>query len=219
MTDFKEFYAQWKDAIRVTTSPDLTRGMYFTTERDEEGFDLLSNFIANHGEDWAVLVAAEFESRSALAGRLDADALAKFRMIFDRHMLNLSKAEFGEDYHMSSDERALFLIAQKVPPVRICSALSAAKNATIDMVIAKANGHAGAEETALISAMTTLFMIELNHIMRVYIYYAEQVPESKRIFEVVMPRDATVDFNYAPPTSNGQMSYPDKSRYGMVDLF
>lgn len=219
MSSFNEFYAQWKDLVGVTTSAELTKGMYFVDDRDHDGFDILPEFVKEHGEEWAVLIAAKFEKRSALAGRLDKMELAKFRMIFDRHLLNLSKAMFDEEYHKSSDERALFLIHQKVPPVRICSALTSMKNASIDMVIGKADGHFDHKELSLVSAMSTLFMIELNHIMRVYVYFAKQQEEQQKFFEVVMQRDHDVDYNYAPPTTNGQMSYPDKSKYGMVDLF
>lgn len=219
MTAFKEFYAHWKDVIRVTTSADLTRGLYFTDDRDEDGFDILPDFFREYGEEWAVLVATKFEARSALAGRLDRMGLAKFRMIFDRHLLNLSKATFDESYHKSSDERALFLIYEKVPPVRICSALNSAKNASIDMIISKADGRFAHEQLALISAMTSLFMIELNHIMRAYVYFTKHNRRADDVFKVTMVCDDQFQFDYAPPTSNGQMSFPDKAKFGMVDLF
>lgn len=219
MATFNEFYADWKDAIRVTTSADLTRGLYFQDERDEEGFDILPDFFKEYGEEWAVLVATKFEGRSSLAGRLDKMGLAKFRMIFDRHLLNLSKTKFDEEYLRSSDERALFLIHEKIPPVRVSSALNAAKNASLDFIISKSDGQFGAKELALLSAVSTLFMIEMNHILRVYVYYAQKNAKTTDMFKVVMRGDDSCQFDYAPPTTNGQMSYPDKSRYGMVDLF
>jgi|GEM_PF-3102116 len=219
MATFNEFYGQWKDVIRLTTSADLTRGLYFVDDRDHDGFDILPDFFKEYGEEWAVLVATKFETRSSLAGRLDKMGLAKFRMIFDRHLLNLSKTKFDEEYHKSSDERALFLIHEKIPPVRVSSALNAAKNASIDMIVAKSEGRFAHTELALTSAITTLFMIEMNHIFRAYVYFAQLNSKSEDVFNVVMKGDNKFQFDYAPPTTNGQMSYPDKSKYGMVDLF
>ncbi len=219
MATFNEFYGQWKDVIRVTTSADLTRGLYFQDDRDDEGFDILPDFFKEYGEEWAILVASKFEARSSLAGRLDKMGLAKFRMIFDRHLLNLSKTKFDEEYLRSSDERALFLIHEKVPPVRVSSALNSARNASFDFILLKSEGIFSGKEKALFSAISTLFMIEMNHIMRVYVYYAQQNSKAADIFKVVMRGDDACQFDYAPPTTNGQMSYPDKSKYGMVDLF
>lgn len=219
MVNFREFYATWHERVRAVSSPELARELYFFENRDEVGFDLLPDFVKKQGEEWAVTVASVFEKRSSLAGRLDALDMAKFRMVFDRHMVNLSKAEFDEEYHSSSDERALFLIHTKIPPVRVCSALTAAKNATIDMIVDDANGTPNKQEIALISALSTIFMIEINHIMRVYVYYAKYNPEKQKIFEVTMDGDDEAHLDYAPPSSNSQMSYPDKTKYGLLEMF
>ncbi len=216
---FKEFYEQWKDTIRVTTSADVTWRMYARESRDLAGFDALNSFIEEHGEEWAVMVAGIFERRSALAGRLDRMALAKFRMVFDRHMLNLSRAEFDEAYLTSSDERALFLIFNRVPPVRVSSALTAAKNATIDMVTQKSCSISGDDQIGVISAFSTMFMIELNHIMRAYVYFAHNNRRAGELFDVVRSGDDDVRYDYTPPTVNGQMSMPDKSKVGVLELF
>lgn len=219
MPKFHEFYATWRERVRLTTTPELTSAIYFQDARDEEGFDALADFVADHGEDWAVLVAEVFEKRSALAGRLDRMALAKFRMIFDRHMLNLSYANFDAAYHQSSDERALFLIHAKVPPVRVSAGLNAARNASIDMITTRMSGKPRAHVLHVISAMSTLFMVELNHILRVYIYYAKHNSDRRSIFEVVMLGDDDAKFDYAPPTRNGQMSLASASKLGLVELF
>jgi len=219
VSEFKDFYRQWKGAIRVTSSVEFTRSIYFEEERDRIGFDVLPKFMEEHGVEWAVLVAAIFERRSALAGRLDQFALAKFRMVFDRHMLNLSKAEFDDAYHASSDERALFLIHQKVPPVRICSALAAAKNASLDMIVENAKNGVGEAEIALMGALSTLFMMELNHVMRVYVYFARADRRDEALFDVIRQGDNGVRFDYKPPTENGQMSFPEVEKTGMMELF
>lgn len=216
---FKEFYEQWKDTIRVTTSADVTWRMYAREGRDLTGFDALNQFIAEHGEEWAVMVAGIFERRSALAGRLDTMELAKFRMVFDRHMLNLSRAEFDEAYLLSSDERALFLIHQRVPPVRVSSALTAAKNATIDMVTQKASDKDLSKQIGVISAFSTMFMIELNHIMRAYVYFANANRRSGALFDVVRSGDDELRYDYTPPMTNAQMSMPDKKAVGVLELF
>lgn len=219
MSDFRVFYEQWKDVIRVTTSAEVTKGMYFAEARDTSGFGALPDFIEKYGEEWAVLTAGIFEVRSALAGRLDSLIMAKFRMVYDRHLLNLSRARFDEEYLSSSDERALFLIHQKVPPVRVCSALTACKNATIDMVLEKSGSKIGMDEVGLISAFSSLYMIEINHVMRVYVYFAQNNRRKENIFEVIRTGDDQVRFDYSKPETNGQMSYPDKSKFGMLEMF
>ncbi len=203
----------------MSTSPELTRDLYFTTDRDRLGFDILPSYIEEQGVDWSVAVAKEFELGSALASRLDPIELAKFRMIFDRHMVTLSKAKFDEDYHRSSDERALFLIFHKVPPVRIFSAMSRVKNVTFDFLHQGIDGGMTKRETAILSALSTLFFIELNHMMRVYIYFERRAVDPLFSFDVILPGDDMPKPGYEPPITNSQMSYPDKSRYGMVDLF
>lgn len=219
MVDFRHFYKEWKDLIRVRTSAELTRNMYFAESRDQFGFDSLPAFIERHGVDWAVLTAGIFELRSALAGRLDSYTMAKFRMIYDRHLLNLSKADFCDEYHSSSDERALFLIHQQVPPVRVCSALTACKNASIDMVLEKSGADFGPDVIGLVSAFSSLYMIEINHVMRAYVYYAQNCSSQDPIFDVVRNGDDEARFDYALPDTNGQMSYPDKSKVGMLEMF
>jgi len=216
---FREFYATWHGRVQAVSNPELARDLYFLEQRDKTGFDLLPDFIKERGEEWAVLVASVFEKRSSLAGRLDSLDMAKFRMVFDRHMVNLSKAAFDDDYHSSSDERALFLIHTKIPPVRVCSALTAAKNETIDMIVNGSDGPLNENEIALISALSTIFMIEINHIMRVYVYYAKYNPEKQKIFEVTMDGDDAAQLDYEPPSSNSQMSYPDKSKFGLMEMF
>lgn len=216
---FNEFYAEWKDTIRVTTSAELTRDLYFMTERDRRGFDILPDYIAEQGVKWSVAVAQEFEVSSALAARLEPMELAKFRMIFDRHIVNLSRARFDEEYHGSSDERALFLIYKRVPPVRICSAMARVKNVTFDLLTDHVSGELHEREVSILSALSTLFFIEINHIMRAYVYFERFNPMQAHKFQVSMAGDDEVRLDYEAPTTNGQMSYPDKTRYGMVELF
>ena len=216
---FNEFYAEWKDVIKVTTSPALTRDLYFVSDRDWQGFDILPGYIESQGVDWSIAVAGAFETSSALAARLDGIELAKFRMIFDRHIVNLSKAKFDEDYHKSSDERALFLVYHRVPPVRICSAMARVKNVTFDFVASHLEGEFAGKELDILSALSTMFFVELNHIMRVYIYFERFNPMQESKFQVVMAGDDEVRLDYEAPTTNGQMSYPDKSKFGQVELF
>ena len=216
---FNEFFGEWKDKVCVSTSPELTRELYFNSERDRLGFDVLPSYIKEQGVDWSVAVAKEFELGSALASRLDPIEVAKFRMIFDRHMVTLSKARFDEEYHRSSDERSLFLIFHKVPPVRIFSAMSRVKNVTFDFLHQGTEAGLGEREISILSALSTLFLIELNHIMRVYIYFERRSEDPLFSFDVILPGDEEPKEGYHPPVTNSQMSYPDKSRYGMVDLF
>ena len=213
-TSFSAFHAKWRDAVRVTTSPELTRELYFATERDLAGFDTLPLFFDACGEEWAVKIAKEFEVASSLASRLDAIERAKFRMIFERHVVRLTQAAFDADYHDSSDERALFLIHARVPPVRVCSAMARAKNATLDMIAEQTPVDMG-----LVSALTTLFLIELNHILRVYIYFERANGSKDSEFTVVMNGDGGVPQDYDAPKQNMQMSMPEKSENGGVDLF
>jgi len=219
VTTFNEFFAKWKDRVCVTTSPELTRDLYFNTKRDSVGFDILPTYIEEQGVDWSVEVAKEFELGSALASRLEGIDLAKFRMIFDRHMVVLSKAKFDEEYHKSSDERALFLIYHRVPPVRIFAAMSGVKNVTFDLLHKNCAEGLNERDLALLSALSTLFLIELNHIMRVYIYFERQAEDPFFSFDVILPGDEAPRADYEPPVTNSQMSYPDKSRYGLMEMF
>jgi len=219
LSSFNEFFAEWKDRVAVVTSADLTRDLYFSTERDELGFDILPDYIGQQGVEWSVAVAGEFELGAALASRLDCLDITKFRMIFDRHMVNLSKAQFDEDYLRSSDERALFLIFHKVAPVQIFSAMSRIKNVTFDLLHESCEDGLGERELSILSALSTLFFIELNHIMRVYVYFERYRDGNTSFFDVIKPGQNTPRDGYCLPTTNGQMSYPDKSKYGMMELF
>ena len=211
---FSAFHVKWKNAVRVQTSPEHTRQLYFATERDRAGFELLPDFFERRGEDWSVRVTKEFEIGSALASRLDAMERAKFRMIFERHLVRVTKALFDAEYHESSDERALFLVFARVPPVRVCSAMARAKNVTLDML-----AEEGEVKVDLVSALTTIFLIELNHILRVYIYFERANGAEHAGFEVVKECDDVIPFDYDAPQQNLQMSLPDKPKGGGVDLF
>jgi len=163
--------------------------------------------------------AREFELGSALAARLSGIDLAKFRMIFDRHMVLLSQAKFDDEYHKSSDERALFLIYHRVPPVRIFAAMSSVKNVTFDLLLKNRPEGLSKRDLAILSALSTLFLIELNHIMRVYIYFERQAEDPFFCFDVILPGDEAPRGDYEPPETNSQMSYPDKSKFGLMELF
>ena len=219
MGSFNAFFGEWKDRVQVATSVELTRELYFSTERDSFGFDILPEYIAERGVEWSVKVAGEFEVASALAAQLNSMDLAKFRMIFDRHMVNLSRVNFDEDYHRSSDERALFLIYNEVAPVRIFSAMSRVKNVTFDLLHANCETGLGERELAILSALSTLFFIELNHIMRVYIYFERFNAGQQAFFDVVRPGLDRPRPEYELPSTNGQMSYPDKTKYGFMEIF
>lgn len=219
MDKFGEFYKKWQDAIGVVNDHDTLRAFYFQTDRDEDGFDLLPDFFRAHREEWAVMVAAQFEKSSGLAAKLDGVGLSKFRMITDRHMVNLTKGLFDTSYYKSSDERSLFLIYHEIAPVQICSSLTRAKNASIDMVIAKSGGKFGYQELALISAISTLFVIELHNIMRAYLYFDRANPEKLERFKLGSPETVMPIEGYVAQTSNCQMTMPDKAKTGSIELF
>lgn len=219
VTVFSEFCEAWRPLIRVKSGTELGQDLYFQTERDRKGFDLLPDFFHEHGEEWAVTVARIFEQGSALASRLEPPMLAKFRMIQDRHLVNLAKATFDDDYHRTSDERALFLIYHKVPPVRISSALSRAKNASFDLLFRYQQPRNDAQEVAMMSAMSTMFMAEVHHALRAFVYFERFNSDAAAHFQVVRPCDGSAPQDYSAPTRNPQMSMPDKTKHGSIELF
>lgn len=218
VSEFSKFYEMWRDLVRVQKGSRHARDLYFHTDRDSEGYELLPDFFAARGEEWAVSVTRIFEQGSSLAARLDGPDLAKFRMIQDRHMVNLSKSLFDDDYHRTSDERALFFIFHKVPPVRVCSAMSRAKNSAFDLVYSY-SADTGVPSHRLLSAMSTSFMAEVHHTLRAYVYFERFNSDAERHFEVVKAGDDGSKDDYSVPTRNRQMSFPDKKRHGTVELF
>lgn len=218
-TGFSSFHAAWRDLIRVKTSAEHTRDLYFQTDRDARGFDLLPDFFACHGEEWAVTVTTLFEQGSALANRLDGAALEKFRMIQDRHLINVMKADFGDAYHSTCDERSLFLIHAQVPPVRVSSAFARAKNAAFDLLVQYQDDANRDSDLAVMSAMSTIFILETHHTLRAYVYFERYNSDAEAHFEVVRAADSQARDDYTAPTANKQMSMPDKSRHGTVEMF
>jgi len=219
VTNFGEFYQEWRGKVAVVSAPETVRGLYFQDSRDDDGFDLLPEFFNKYGEEWAVTVAGIIEQRSGLASSLDEMGLAKLRMIVDRHLLNVTKTLFDESYHKSSDERSLFLVYHKISPAGICSAMARAKNATFDMIITKADGNFGNSELALISAFSTLFTIEINQIMRAYIYFEQANKTKEASFEPLHCAISAPTATYEAPKVNGQMSLPKKTKFGAVEMF
>ena len=218
MKDFSKFHDMWGQLVRVQQGAKLGQELYFQTGRDREGFELLPDFFHHRGEEWAVSVTRVFEKGSTLSARLDATAIAKFRMIQDRHLVNLTRGLFDEDYHRTSDERALFLIFHKVPPVRVCSAMTRAKNAAFDILYHYAM-ETGVPSHRLLSAMSTCFMMEVHHTLRAYVYFERFNSDAEAHFEVVKQGDDATQADYSAPTRNRQMSLPDKRRHGSVELF
>ena len=216
--NFNAFYVHYKDRVCLTTDPEQVRSLYFTSERDKLGFDRLPEFFDAWGVEWSVSFATTFEATSGLRARLDPLQMASFRMIFDRHMVNLSKALFDEQYVNSSDERALFLIYNKIAPVRVCSAMAKVKSMTFDYVNNLAGGDLKNEDFEVLNALSTLFYIELNHIMRVYIYFAGTISDQMR-YDVIRDGDDSIPKHYAPPTTNSQMAYPNNPEAGGIELF
>ena len=215
---FNEFFGQHKDEVRLTTSPEQVRALYFSSERDALGFDRLPEFFKDWGVEWSVSFAKTFEAASGLRSRLEPLELATFRMIFDRHMVNLSQASFDQQYVDSSDERALFLIYHRIAPVRVCTAMAKVKSMTFDYVHNLAGGALKGDDFETLNALSTLFYIELNHIMRVYIYFNGARGGPTR-FEVVCEGDDEIPTDYAPPTTNSQMAYPNNPEAGGIELF
>lgn len=215
---FRNFHAEWKGRVAGEQHSLRTRDFYLETPRDLSGFDILPDFIANHGEEWAVEYAAIFEREASIAARVDLDELLRFRMIFDRHLANLSSAQFDASFIASSDERSLFLIYHRIPPIRAVGALNKAKNASMDLVIGHAEGQFGHREMALISALSTLYMIEANHIMRVYMLFERLITPVDRRYRF-SDIDGVLPVDYQPPTRNAQLSLPDKDDQGSVELF
>lgn len=216
--DFSNFYEMWRKLVRAQQGAKYGQDVYFQTGRDREGFELLPDFYAVKGEDWAVAVTREFEKGSSLSARLDTAGIAKFRMIQDRHLVNLTRGLFDDDYYTTSDERALFLIYNKVPPLRVSAALSKAKNASLDILHLYAM-ETGVPSHRLLSAMSTSFMIELHHTMRAYVYFERHNSDAEAHFEVVKQGDDGAHTDYSAPTRNRQMTMPDKRRHGSVELF
>jgi len=218
VTDFRNFYDTWRALVRVQNGAQLGADLYFQTDRDRIGFEEMPDFFATCAEEWAVSVTQVFETGASLAARLDSAELAKFRMIQDRHLINLMKMRFDEEYHCSSDERALFLIFHKVPPVRFCSAMARAKNRSLDILSDYMSRNA---QTAphLICAMTTAFMLELHHTLRAFIYFERFNSDAERHFEVAKDGDEITNSDYSAPTRNRQMTLPDKGKHGSVELF
>ena len=216
---FSNFYAVWKDKLSGHKISRKTRSVYLETARDRSGFDILPDFIARHGEQWAVDYATCFESTSGIAARADQLELTKFRMVFDRHIANLVRGTFDDDYITTSDERTLFLLYHRVPPLRICAALNKSKNSTLDFIIAHADGEFAHQQMALFSAMSTLFMIETNHIMRGYVLFDRVTApvESRYQYDDNLPNDLPDGYN--PPTRNAQLTLPDAAVQGSIEMF
>jgi len=193
--------------------------LYFSDDKDELGFAFLPDFFDEWGVDWSVSFAATFESASGIAARLDRFELATFRMIFDRHMVNLVKCSFDEEYHNSSDERSLYLIYKKIPPVRVCSAISKVKSMTFEYVLDLGGKEMSKRHFTILNALSTLFYIELNHIMRAYIYFERAQAGNDSRFAVYMTGDDQLPADYELPVTNSQMAFPKKVEFGDIELF
>ena len=218
MKDFSQFYNIWRPLVQVRNGAAHGRALYFQEPDDHTGFDQLESFFDECGEDWAVTLTSIFEEGSTLASRLDATGISKFRMIQDRHLVNFVKMAFDDDYHHTSDERALFLIFSKVPPVRFCSAMARAKNATLGSVDQYC-ARTGASPMPMYRAISSAFMIELNHTLRAYVYFERFNSDAAAHFEVAKSGDESKAVDYSAPTRNRQMTLPDKSHHGSVELF
>ncbi len=218
MQGFSHFFNLWRSLVQVRNGASYGKNLYFQEDRDQVGFALMPDFFAECGEEWAVEVTGVFETGSSLAARLDAQDISKFRMIQDRHLVNLAKMRFDDDYHRTSDERALFLIYHKVPPVRFSSAMSRAKNHAFDIIEAYARKN-DASASQLLSAMSTAFMAEVHHTLRAYVYFERYNSDAEAHFEVAKKGDEYTKDDYSVPTRNRQMSMPDKKRHGSVELF
>ena len=106
-----------------------------------------------------------------------------------------------------------------IPDDDQASAMARVKNVTFDLLTDQASGELHERQVSILSALSTLFFIEINHIMRAYVYFERFNPMQDHKFQVSMAGDDEVRLDYEAPTTNGQMSYPDKTRYGMMELF
>ena len=217
--NFGDFYREWADKICISSSPNVVKSLYFLDEIDVSGIDEASDFLTMHEPEWSRVLTGTLEARAALAARLDAQSIAKFRLINDRHTVNLARAEFLDDYHVTIDERTLFLIYNKIPPMRVCSALTAAKTATFALAIKRLPVSLVIEKPMMLNAIATIFQIELHNTMRGYIYFERQNNDERAHFRVTETGDEEFAPDYYEPTENCQLVLPSSAERGRVELF
>lgn len=216
---FGSFYRQWAEKIAITSSPSVIKSAYFVDEIDHAGFATVSEFFMDHLQDWSRTMTRTLETRSALAARLDAREIAKFRLINDRHMINLAQAEFLDQYHASLDERTLFLIHNRIPPMRVCAALTAAKTATFALALNRLPSEVIAKDPMLFNAIASLFQIELHNTLRGYIYFERQNTDQDVQFIVSEAGDDQLAADYYEPEENRQLTFEQRPSVNSLELF
>ncbi len=187
---FGEFLEDWQDRVGPTLPPATMRDLYLADEDGGRGIDLLSSLDPEASNKISMTLALAIEQSFAKSAKLTKIEFAKHRMIHDRHMIQLFATEFDEDYHKSSTERALFMIYHHIPLIWIFSAFNIAKNRIIRDYLQDETGLDPVAQQGWISAITTLLMIELNSISRVYSYFGRANKDN--------------DFNFIPPVMGHQ---------------
>ncbi len=211
---FGEFYRIWSERIAITSSPSVIKSAYFVDEIDLAGFDVLSEFFVDHLQDWSRSVTRTLETRAALAARLEPHDIAKFRLVNDRHMVNLAQLDFLNDYHATIDERTLFLIYNRIPPMRVCAALTAAKTASFALAMHR---MPIGSNPMMFNAISSVFQIELHNTLRGYIYFERLNKDEDAQFIVADAGDSMVAADYYEPTENRQVVIEAKP--GGVEMF
>ena len=217
--EFGEFHEAWRDRVGPTLPPDVMRDLYLSVPDGRGGFDQLSSLTSEDINDLSMIMANALEASMARSASLSKIQFAKHRMIHDRHIVRLMEAEFDDAYHASSVERALFLIYHRIPLIWIFSGFNVAKNKIIDRFSGAGSKRSAEEQIELISGLTTLLLIELNHISRAYSYFdrANDNPE----YRIVPPSEALAPImaDMGLKNRNSQISIGKLSDGSDVELF
>lgn len=219
MMNFGEFHEKWRKEVGPTLPSDAMRDQYLREEDGAIGFDLISSLCAEDMNHISMILAVAIEESISQCATLDKLDFARHRMIHDRHMIRLMAAEFDEEFHNASVERSLFMIYHHIPLIWIFSAFNLAKNRIIKEFHRDDPIFEIETSTELMCAITTLFMIELNSIGRVYSYFGLKNKEGGYDFIPPEVGHVRVCMDLGLQDRNSQISPPKIQPIPALELF
>jgi len=217
--NFGEFHETWRHEVGPTLPSEAMRDQYMREDDGAIGFELISTLSAEDMNHISMILAIAIEESISQSETLDKMDFARHRMIHDRHMIRLMAADFDEDFHNASVERSLFMIYHRIPLIWIFSAFNLAKNRIIKEFHKEDPIFEIETSTDLMCAITTLFMIELNSIGRVYSYFG--LRNNDESYNFVPPKigHVRVCMDLGLQDRNSQISPPKVQPIPALELF
>ncbi len=168
MMSFDEFRRDFKPLIRNDGLIDRVTLSLRLDQQFKQEFALARRHLASRIESWPDQFMLNLMQFQQMSWEFEADDMDRLRQLFVQHGRCILAGRFEEDFFSSLEDIALFFIYHKVWPLWVAGALKAVIMGAISEVYDEKDTRG---RRSMTMSLTTLLVLELHQIQRVYVAY------------------------------------------------